>query len=299
MFQNFPLLLLLLSIAAMTTAADLAPGQSVFGQHQYTEYVLGDLPLVIAAPHGGALKPEAMPTRTKGVTAADANTQELARTIASVVHERTGHHMHLIISRLHRSKLDPNREIVEAAQGSPLAEHAWKEHHDFIDRACDAAVKRFGTAFFIDLHGHGHKDLRVELGYSHASLDLAASEDVLNQPAFFQKGSLRLIAERSPLSYAELLRGPLSLGALLEKEGFPATPSPRMPVPTEPYFRGGYTVSRHCVAARHITGLQIEANRTRLRDTPANRLAFAQALVKALDAYFAAHLGFGIDGKAK
>ena len=33
---------------------------------------------------------------------------------------------------LHRSKLDPNREIVEAAQGSPFAENAWAEFQDVL-----------------------------------------------------------------------------------------------------------------------------------------------------------------------
>jgi len=120
---------------------------------------------------------------------------------------------------------------------------------------------------------------------------------LLNGASFVAGGSLRVIAEKSSQPYTELLRGPQSLGALLEAQGYPSTPSPRMPVPTEPYFRGGYTVATHCDADRHITGLQIEANRPRVRDTPANRLAFARALVASLDAYFNLHFGFGVDGQ--
>ena len=54
-------------------------------------------------------------TGTEGATEIDANTQELARAVADEFYTRTGHRVHLIASHLHRIKLDPNREIVEAA----------------------------------------------------------------------------------------------------------------------------------------------------------------------------------------
>ncbi|WP_395752321.1 hypothetical protein [Prosthecobacter sp.] len=276
-------------------AAESTPDSSIFGRHNFIEYVPGDLPLIISVPHGGRLKPAEIPDRTSGVVDIDANTHELARAIASVIHAETGRHTHLIICRLHRSKLDANRELAEAAQDSPLAQQAWTEHHDFIAQACDAAVKQFGVAFLIDLHGHGHADARVELGYRHDSLDLADCDEALNQPTYINAGSLRWIAQRSSLSYSELLRGPQSFGALLETAGFPATPSPRMPVPTQPFFRGGYTIQRHCSAERNVTGLQIEANRPRLRDTEENRLLFSRALVQVLRTYFPMHLGIRLD----
>lgn len=288
---------LLLTLTGPAVAAELTPGNSVFGQQNFIEYVPGDLPLVIAAPHGGRLMPEEIPNRTNGVTDIDANTQELARTIAAVVHADTGRHIHLVICRLHRSKLDANRELAEAAQGSMVAEQAWKEHHDFIGQACEDAVKRYGVAFLIDLHGHGHADPRVELGYLHNALALADCDEALNEATYVNSSSLRWIVERSGLPHTELLRGPLSFGAMLETNGFRATPSPRMPVPTEPFFRGGYTIERHCDATRHVTGFQIEANRPRLRDTAENRLLFARALLSTLKSYFTAHLGLGVDGR--
>jgi hypothetical protein len=271
------------------------PGNSVFGQRNFIEYVPGELPLVIAAPHGGRLTPEEIPNRTNGVTNIDANTQELARTIAAVVHAETGRHIHLVVCRLHRSKLDANRDLAEATQGNELAVQAWKEHHAFIETACEAAVRQFGVAFLIDLHGHGHADPRVELGYLHNALDLADCEEALNESSYVKTSSLRWIVEHSDTCHVDLLRGRLSLGALLEARGFPSTPSPRMPVPTEPFFRGGYTVVRHCQSDQNVTGLQIEANRPRLRDTPENRLRFARALVGSLSQYISIHLGIEIE----
>lgn len=293
-----PALLCALLLAAAAAGADeLAPGNAIFGLRNFTEYVPGEVPLVLAAPHGGRVKPADIPDRTGGVAEQDANTQELARAIAAVIHADTGRHIHLVICHLHRSKLDANRGLQEAAQGSAVAEQAWKEHHAFIAQACDAAVKRFGVAFLIDLHGHGHADARVEIGCLLNALDLADCAEALNEATYVNGSSLRWLVERGSLTHSELLRGPLSFGGLLEARGFPATPSPRMPVPTEPFFRGGYTIQRHCDSARNVAGLQIEANRPRLRDTAENRLLFARALLSTLKTYFPAHLGVGIDGQ--
>jgi hypothetical protein len=128
----------------------------------------------------------------------------------------------------------------------------------------------------------------------HGALALADCDGALNEVSYVKASSLRWIVERSALSHTELLRGPQSLGALLEGLGYPSTPSPRMPVPTEPYFRGGYTIARHCKADRNVTGLQIEANRPRLRDTAENRLQFSNALVQSLSTFFVMHLGINL-----
>lgn len=291
--------LLIVVMTMVCQAEERVPGNSVLGRQNYIEYVPGNLPLVIAVPHGGRLKPGEIPDRVNGVTDIDANTQELARTIAAVVHAETGRHAHLVVCRLHRSKLDANRDLAEGAQGSEIAMQAWEEHHRFIEQACEETVRKFGVAFLIDLHGHGHPDARVELGYVQSALDLADCEEALNSASAVNASSLRWIVERSDLSHVELLHGPLSLGALLEKEGFPSTPSPRMPVPTEPFFRGGYTIQRHCQSDKNVTGLQIEANRPRLRDTAENRLRFARALVKSLQTFFPAHLGMTLGGEPR
>ena len=280
---------------AAQTDAPLVPGNSLFSEFNHIEYIPGDLPIILAVPHGGHLMPAEIPCRAGGVLDTDANTQELGRTIAAVLHERTGHHIHVVISRLHRSKLDPNRDLPEAAEHD-VAVRAWAAYHRFIEDACEASVSTHGSAFLIDLHGHGHKQPRVELGYTHSALDLADCEERINEPPFAASGSLGLVAERSQLPYTELLHGPTSLGALLESNGFLATPSPRLPIPDEPFFRGGYTVRHHCDAARQITGVQIEANRSRLRDTSAHRLRFAQAFSTALADFLQAHLPYSMEG---
>ena len=268
-----------------------------WGARQFTEFQPGELPLVIAAPHGGQEKPADLPDRTLGVRDQDAHTQELARLIAEQVTAATGRRPHLVICRLHRAKLDANRDLAEAAEGNVVAGRAWREYHGFIEQACAAAVKQFGVAFLIDLHGHGHPDPRVELGYLHDAIELGDCDEALDEATYVRRSSLRWMVEQRGLRHSELLRGPLSLGALLEAQGFPATPSPGRPVPYLPFFRGGYTIARHCNPVKQVTGVQIEANRPRLRDTPENRQRFAAALTHALAAYFPPHLGLRLDGE--
>lgn len=279
--------MLLLMAASLGSAAALAPGKSTFGERGYIESIAGDLPLIISAPHGGREAPEEIPDRVTGVTQTDANTQELARAVAAEITARTGHHAHVIICRLARRKLDCNREIAEAAAGSPSAERAWGEYHSFIEQACAAAVAKSGRGFLIDLHGQSHKDQRIELGYLHSIETLALPDAALNAPAIAAAGSLRLLAARSKLPYAELLRGPRSLGALLMAQGYRATPSPELPSPVLPFFIGGYTVARHTRSGTQIAGLQIEANLAGVRDSAAAREKFARALVTVLGEFLA------------
>ncbi len=271
----------------------------VFGTKNYCEYVPGELPLVISAPHGGRLKPNDVASRTYGVRSEDSNTQDLARRISAEIRKATGKQMPLVISHLHRSKLDPNREIKEAAQGDKVAEQVWGEYHAFLTEALKAAIARHGRVFFIDLHGQSHPEVRVELGYLHSAEDYQKPAADLNSPAFIKTGSLAYLMELNPgLDYMALLHGPESLGALLEARGFLSTPSPRMPVPSLPYFRGGYTVFRHIPENPKMVGLQIEANRVRLRDSPEGRQRFAEALVSALQVYLPRFLKMSLNGEA-
>jgi hypothetical protein len=282
--------------APISRAAEPLPaGRVSYGEHKYVEYIAGDLPLVISSPHGGREKPDDLPTRDQGVVQMDTNTQELARAIVEEFRARSGHRPHLIVCQLHRQMLDVNREVVEAAAGNAVAEKAWSEYHAFIERALAAALKQGnGKAFYIDLHGQAHKDHRIELGYLHSPETLGKSDDVLNSPTTIAESSIRRIAAHSKLPYVALLRGPRSLGALLEARGFPSTPSPGRPVPNLPYFRGGYSVRQHALNDSPVAGVQIETNFEGIRDTAPNRARFASALVSVLQEYLPEQYGLAL-----
>lgn len=288
----------LLAAGVLPGAAETPePGKAYFGRNRYVEYIAGDLPFVLSAPHGGREKPEELPDRAKGTFAFDTNTQELARAIDEAFVARTGHHPHVVICRIHRRKVDCNREIVEGAAGHPLAEQAWKDFQGFIRTAQQVVVARHGKGFYVDLHGHGHADARLELGYAHDRDEFALPDAELARPEFIKKGTLQFFALQDPAGYPALLRGPRSLGGLLEQAGFPATPSPAKPVPGSPYFNGGYNVRTHTAPGTGFAGLQIESHSKGVRDTEASRRRFAAALVEQLAAYLDAQMGMRLPTK--
>jgi hypothetical protein len=270
------------------------PGVPYLGRRGYVEYVPGTLPLVISVPHGGDLEPAEIPDRTYGETVTDSWTRETAQAVREAFVARTGRAPHVVVSHLRRTKLDPNREIVEAAQGSPFAENAWNEFQGFIDIAEATVEDEFGSGFYIDVHGHGHEVLRAELGYLLSASDLDGSDAALDAGGYAERSSLRAIAGATDASFSELLRGETSLGGLLAVRGVAAVPSPPDPSPgTAPYFTGGYDVDRHgSRVSGAVSGVQMELPRAGTRDTDENRRAFARALAEAVEAFMTAHWGF-------
>ncbi|HJU68420.1 MAG TPA: hypothetical protein VJ650_09230 [Gemmatimonadaceae bacterium] len=277
--------------------ARYTPGTSYFGRNNYIEYIAGELPVILTAPHGGSLRPAEIPDRTYGTTVTDLNTGELARAADSALVRLTGKHAHVVIVHLHRVKLDANREIVEGAQGDAEAQLAWQEFHQFIAEAKNAISRDLTGGLYLDLHGHGHAIQRLELGYLLDAGDLRKPNDSLDsRPAFESSSSIRTISVLSPLSFSELLRGPSSLGALLEAEGFPAVPSDSTPDPGDAeYFAGGYNTAVHgCRGGGQICAVQIESNRVGVRDTEENRARFASSLARVIERYLQLHLAIDI-----
>jgi len=285
------------------TASAPVPGQTYFGRNAYIEYIAGDLPIVITAPHGGTLTPAEIPDRTGTdiTTVRDTNTEELLRTISTVFASEAGGRPHSIIVRQRRTKLDANRPLAEATQGNRLASRAWVEFHSFVEAAKQAVIDQHGTGFYIDLHGHGHAIPRLELGYLLVSGELALSDAVLDTPEKEQASSIRTLSQLSPVSFVQILRGATSLGALFEAEGFPAVPSASTPNPgNAEYFDGGYNTQRHgSRSGGPISGVQIETNFVGVRDTQASREAFARALASVLAEYLALHEPAAAAGSAK
>src|SRR5688572_27180861 len=117
------------------SASEPAAGQTYLGRNGYIEYIAGDLPIIITAPHGGTLTPAEIPDRTGTdiTTVRDTNTEELARTIGTVFMSEVGGRPHIIIVRLRRTKLDANRHVEEATKGNRLAGRAWIEFHSFVE----------------------------------------------------------------------------------------------------------------------------------------------------------------------
>ncbi len=277
----------IVALATPSPSQTFVAGQTYWGTTHYVEYIAGSSPIVLSAPHGGYLDPKSIPDRTWGVRGQDRRTQELARAIADALAARTGQRPHLIISHLHRVKLDPNREIREAAQGNPIAERAWREYHGFIVAAEAAVTRQYGHGHYYDIHGHGHPIAWLELGYLLSASDLRNTDATLRRTTFRNRSSLRALTANPKLDFPMVLRGKMSLGGMLAARGYRAVPSPADPHPGgNSYFRGGYSTARH--GSRNggsIDGTQIE-HPWAIRQSARTQEPYARALAATIDAFF-------------
>ncbi len=193
-------------------------GDSIFdgSGNNYIEYIKGNLPIIISAPHGGTITSGALPNRSCGVSEPDDNTTTLIRAIQDEIYSQTGGYAHVIINNLNRIKLDPNRDKEEAtcnnlASGIDNPLYYWNAWHGFIDEASASVEANWGKGLYIDLHGQSHSTPRIEIGYRISRTDLL-NGDV---SAITGTSITSLVSNNiNGLTQEELVRGPNSLGAL-------------------------------------------------------------------------------------
>ncbi|MFT5142628.1 MAG: hypothetical protein ACI80V_003352 [Rhodothermales bacterium] len=266
----------------------------------YLEYVQGDYPLILSAPHGGYLTPGSIKDRTCSacVTIRDTRTQEWARLLSDEIFARTGRRPYVVINLLSRTKLDPNRDVAEAADGDPGAAAVWTEYHAALDAAAADIELRFGGGLLIDLHGHGHSVLRFELGYLMSAAQLRLPDADLD--ARSERSSVAALSARSA-SLSTLLTGPDSMGEMLVRSGVPAVPSMSdpAPVPGDAYFSGGYITARHgSQFGGTVDAIQFESHYTGARNSDGNLETLARdvggAVVQYMDTWYADATGTGV-----
>ncbi|MES2524726.1 MAG: hypothetical protein V4617_18665 [Gemmatimonadota bacterium] len=274
-------------------------GKPYLSPNSWLEYVPGDAPLIIIAPHGGALLPQELPDRvcTGCVTVTDLNTQELSRAIIEAFVRRTGVRPHLVVNRLNRRKFDGNRDLVEATDGYAPLTPTWTWLQAAVDSAKQRVAAAHGRGLVIDLHGHGHAIARLELGYLLSASDLRRSDATLTASGDMARTSIARLStdaksgERGPA----LLRGPNSLGSLMATAGVPSVPSAGTPAPLvgEEYFDGGFNTSRNgSSSGGAIDAIQIETHYTGVRDNVNTRAHFADVLAAALVRYLDLQYGW-------
>lgn len=272
-----------------------ATGDVFFGSDDWLEVRVGDLPLVISAPHGGSIAPSAIPNRScpNITTVTDLRTSELAVAVEDRLRSELGATPTLVVAHIRRTKVDLNRDRDEATCGNARMGEVWAEYHQYIETALARAIDQFGYAIYIDLHGHGHEKQRLELGYSRSKASIRTShEDAAEAERLGRGSSLRNLIALSGLSFQDLLTGDNAFGTLIHAAGAPTVPSQQDPFPLEsdPYFTGGYNTTRY-TATRYsrVFGWQIETNRD-MRSTgsdggAAARRAFAEAFADAYRDY--------------
>jgi len=267
------------------------PWQTYYGRNGYIEYVPGNMPIIISAPHGGNLRPDEIPDRTWGMLLGDPNSIEYAREVVAYIQQWTDRRPHLIINHLHRTKMDANREIGEAAQGNPYAEQAWTEYHAFIQDAKDSVTADWGEGHYFDFHINIHDAEWTEIGLGLNGGDLAHSDQELNTAYYKNKSHLKSLVANPDVYFPGAVRGPTSLGGYLEQYGYKTVPSPTHPGPdgNDMYYTGYNTYCHGPNLGGTINSTQVE---TYLHFVlPDVRDAYSHALAQTILLFLRAHYG--------
>src|SRR3954470_13719186 len=160
----------MLALFACTQTCHAKAGDHHFYLNNYIEYVEGDLPFIISAPHGGGLLPVEFGNRVtdSANTVPDRNTDEMAKEMLAQIYSACSHYPYMVINHIHRQKLDPNRDSTDTLEPpyfDAAGKAAWMAYHGFIRTAKEKIELSFAKGLLIDLHGHSHALQRVELGY--------------------------------------------------------------------------------------------------------------------------------------
>lgn len=229
----------------------------------------GDLPIIISAPHGGALDlPDAQPRKGEGKekgaagfrTTRDVGTEELALLVVQAIDDRMDGSPWCVISRVHRRYVDFNRppEIgVEQAQARVVHDL----YHQTLKEAVSSIRGRFQHGLLIDIHGQSASAKTVYRGTSNGL-------------------TVQGLTRRAGL---EALTGNKSLTGLLKTHGWQVHPDPFDGKEQEGYA-GGYIVRSYgSHRADGIDCVQLEfGSEYRSRQ---NRERIAQELAQAVEAY--------------
>jgi len=274
-------------------------------------YLAGNLPIIISVPHGGNKVPNCTGSPSNNPNG-DTNTAPLGYLIKEQIFQDTGGYPHIIFARIHRKKIDLNRDKKSKWEGSTDYERvrtAWYDFHRFIDQAKTIAIQqtanicrnsKCGLGFYIDLHGHPTNPLII-IGFGLTGSQLRNSESYINGKV--DDSSLRDLYNRFNLtggSFVDFIRGENSFGGFLDNhiidlnldDNAEPVPSPRKPEPGNTYYGGYYNIYRHGNIYEafendftQISGIQLECC-TNVRKNVANRENFSKSVGKALVNYF-------------
>lgn len=90
----------------------------------------------------------------RGGTGRDAGTSELAVALADAIEKRMGKRPYLVISKVHRKYLDPNRPSGIAYEDSDAAP-VYQRYHGMLQRYCKEILEEHHTGLLLDIHGQG------------------------------------------------------------------------------------------------------------------------------------------------
>lgn len=224
--------------------AQYIPGTSYFGVNSYIEYIAGDMPIIIVAPHAGLLTPAFLPDiNTRG---ADNGTMELVRFFADSLHFKTGGcRPHIIINYLKPSKLNPvyaSSDSLLAAGTNAITLQALNDFHNFIQIAHAKVTADWGKGHYFELHGNGTNEEWNMIGLGVSKTYLNLSDSVIMTRV--NNSTIKNLCTVGGANFLEVLKGSTSLGGMLDSLGWKSTTSPHFPAPPDTvtfYYAGQNT----------------------------------------------------------
>ncbi len=255
---------------------------------EFIDYREGNIPLMIISVHGGDKEPEWIQTRTcdGAVTVRDSYTRDVALEIESQL-KINGYSPFIVLNDLNRKKLDLNRSLNNSNCGDLTTKPYWDLFHKQINDFKSQIQLEFGSGLVIDIHGHGHENQRIELGYLLSASELRMDNNSIND---INDSSVKSLINNNPedLKLTDILSGEFSLGNLLSLKGYPSVPSMNDLAPKEGelYFSGGYNTAIYGSRdSGKVDAIQIELNMMGVRNNEENRKLFSKEFADVLISY--------------
>jgi N-formylglutamate amidohydrolase len=226
----------------------------------------GNLPILLTAPHGGQGAVPGVQGRSRGTTARDAGTLELAEAVAKRILEALGSRPYVVAAKFSRKYIDANRSEAEAFEAPEARPFYWAYHHRIGDSVSEIGEKFPEGGLLLDIHGQAEDPRMIHRGTRNGS----TVENLIRR-----YGQAAVTGEDSILGY-------------LQSKGYRVFPSSRqVGVPSEDKrFFGGYTVFTYgSNRPQGIDAIQVEIG----KDIRADR-AFADDLAKGIVVFYRAYL---------
>ena len=107
------------------------------------------------------MRPFYIPRRKYGKVKMDTYSRRLTKRLLELFEYRP----YYIIADIHRSRVDLNRDLHEAAQGNSRAEKIWRDWNFILSGYKYELLTNYETGLYVDIHSKG-KDDYFELGYN-------------------------------------------------------------------------------------------------------------------------------------
>lgn len=230
----------------------------------------GDIPILIAAPHGGYHDAAGVPERQSGKRRRDAYTYELVGILSTELNRLLGVEPYVVMAEFHRKYVDANRPPEEAYESNNAGQY-YETYHSVIRCFIREIRERWQAGVLIDVHGQAQDPDKIHRG----TQDGTTVELLLNR--------------EGPAA----MSGPESILGYLENMGYKVYPDGQTPFARQQEdsrYSGGFTVRAYGSHQENgIDAIQLEIGRN-YRENPTVYAGFARDLAQAISVFYRSHL---------